>query len=115
MAKGEGPYEEITYVLTFKFPIRDTKGEYLMKNIPLSTLPNFHGLSSADLDSFHFQYDVLCYSYVYVTYASKVNLFPTTLKNIELCCFMGLGGQPINTWDDMKQKFLQKYKDHCKD
>jgi hypothetical protein len=27
---------------------------------------------------------------------------------------MGLGGNSINTWDEMKQKFLKKYQDYCK-
>lgn len=36
-----------------------------MKNIPPSTLPHFHGMSSKDLDSFLFEFDILC-SYNYI-------------------------------------------------
>jgi hypothetical protein len=27
---------------------------------------------------------------------------------------MGLGGNNIHTWDEMKQVFLRKYQDYCK-
>lgn len=48
LEEHEGENEEM--VPTFKFPIRTISRNYLMKNIPLSTLPNFHGLSSEDPD-----------------------------------------------------------------
>ena len=38
-----------------------------MKNIPLSTLPNFHGLSTADPDDFLFEFGILCRIYDYTT------------------------------------------------
>jgi hypothetical protein len=76
---------------TFGFPIKETDEETKMKNIPHSTLPNFHGLSKEDLDTFLFEFDVLCRSYDYVTDAQKLNLFPATLKSIALRWFMGLG------------------------
>jgi hypothetical protein len=53
-------------------------------------------------------------SYDYTTNAQKLNLFPTTLNNATLQWFMGLGGQSIYTWDDMKQAFLKKYQDYSK-
>jgi hypothetical protein len=51
-----------------------------MKNIPLSALPNFHGLSSEDPDEFLFEFDILCRSYDYISNAQKLKLFPATLK-----------------------------------
>jgi hypothetical protein len=65
---------------TFGFPIKGSNEETKMKNIPHSTLPNFHGLSKEDLDTFLFEFDVLCRSYDYVSDAQKLKLFPTTLK-----------------------------------
>jgi hypothetical protein len=61
---------------TFRFPIKETNEETKMKNIPHSTLPNFHGLSKEDPDTFLFEFDVLCRSYDYVTDAQKLKLFP---------------------------------------
>jgi hypothetical protein len=46
--------------VTFEFPIQDTEGTTQMKNIPPSALPHFHGLSSEDLNTFIFEFDVLC-------------------------------------------------------
>lgn len=37
--------------LTFEFPIEDIEVEAPMKNIPLSNIPNFHGLSSEHLET----------------------------------------------------------------
>ena len=51
-----------------------------MKNIPLSTLPNFHGLASEDPDEFSFEFDILCRSYDYIYDTQKLKAFPTTLK-----------------------------------
>jgi hypothetical protein len=83
-----------------------------MKNIPLSALPNFHGLSSEDPDEFLFKFDILCKSYDYISNAQKLKLFPATLKGNALRWFMSLGGHVITTWDQMKQKFLNKYQDY---
>jgi len=52
---------------TFRFLIKETNEETKMKNIPHLVLPNFHGLSKEDLDTFLFEFDVLCRSYDYVT------------------------------------------------
>ena len=62
-----------------------------MKNIPLSTLPNFRGASSEDPDAFLFEFDVLCRSYDYSSNAHKLKLFPATLKDATLRWFMGFG------------------------
>jgi len=52
---------------TPEFPIRELpRGTTPMKNIPLSALPNFHGLSFEDPDEFLFEFDILCRSYHYV-------------------------------------------------
>ena len=40
--------------VTFGFPIKETDEETKMKNIPNSTLPNFHGLSKEDHETFLF-------------------------------------------------------------
>ena len=58
-----------TYAIftTFEFPIGDIKGEAPMKNIPLSSLPYFQGMTVEDPDTFLFELDVLCRSYDYVS------------------------------------------------
>ena len=65
---------------TLEFPIRTTPGNYPMKNIPLSALPNFHGLSSEDPYEFLFEFDILYRSYDYVSDIQKLKVFPATLK-----------------------------------
>jgi len=80
-----------------------------MKNISLSSLPQFHGISSEDLDSFMFEFDILCRSYNYTDNAQKLKLFPATVKDSSLRWFMSLGEHSILSWDDMKATFLQKY------
>ena len=72
--------EEVKSNMTFEFPIRYPYEEAPMKNIPHSTLPNFYGLPSEDLDTFLFEFDVLCCSYEYIIDAQNVKLFPATLK-----------------------------------
>ena len=47
------------------FPIRETNGEMKMKNISLSALPHFHGLTTEDPDTFLFEFVVLCRTYDY--------------------------------------------------
>lgn len=85
-----------------------------MKSIPLFDLPNFHGLSKEDLDTFKVVFDVLCHSYDYSMDAQKLKLFPAALKCTTLRWFMGLGGNTIQTWDDMKKTYLKKYQDYYK-
>ena len=89
----EGENEEI--VPTLEFPIRITLGNHPMKNIPLSELPNFHGLSSEDLDEFLFKFDILCRSYDYISDIQKLKAFPTTSKAKVLRWFMSLGQDNI--------------------
>jgi hypothetical protein len=114
-AGPEGEVNDENSFSTLGFPIGDIpRGVAPMKNIPLSALPNFHGLSSEDPDEFLFEFDILCRSYDYVSNAQKLKLFPATLKGNALRWFMSLGGHVITTWDQMKQKFLNKYQDYCR-
>ena len=85
----EGENEET--ILTLEFPIRTTPGNYPMKNIMLSTRPNFHGMSSEDLDEFLFEFDILYRSYDYVSDIQKIKVFLGTLKGKALWWFMSLG------------------------
>jgi hypothetical protein len=98
---------------TLECPIVDPIANAPMKAIPLQNLPTFHGLISKDLDTFLFEFDVLCRGYDYTFEPPKLKLFPSTLKGEALCCFMGLGGGTINVWDEMKHSFLIKYQDYC--
>ena len=55
-----------------------------MKNIPPSTLPHFHGMTSKEPDSFLYEFDILCHSYNYVRDAQKLKLFPRfSLKMVD--------------------------------
>ena len=77
--EGEGRDENS--LSTLGFSIGDLpRGATPMKNIPLSALPNFHGLSSEDPDEFLFEFDILCRSYDYVTNAQKLKLFSKNTK-----------------------------------
>jgi hypothetical protein len=99
---------------TFGFPILDTTPNVNMKNIPLSALPTFYGKSSEDPDTFLFEFDILCRSYNYLQDSQKLKLFPATLKDSVLRWFMGLGESSIRSWEAMKDIFLKKYQDYCK-
>jgi hypothetical protein len=99
---------------TFKFSILDTTPNVNMKNIFLSALPSFYGKKSEDLDTFLFEFDILCRSYNYIQDAHKLKLFPATLKDSTLRWFMGLGESSIRSWEAMKDIFLKKYQDYYK-
>ena len=94
---------------TFGFPIVKSKENVQMKNISPSNIPHFHGKDHQDPDSFVFEFDILCQSYDYSSDAHKLKLFPTTLKDSTLHWFMGLGGNTISSWEQMKRVFLNKY------
>jgi hypothetical protein len=100
---------------TFGFPIKETDEESKMKNIPHSSLLNFHGLSKEDPDTFLFEFDVLCRSYDYVPDAQKLKLFTATLKSVTLQWLMGLGKDNICSWGQIMKKFLDKNQYYCKD
>ena len=101
-------------ISTLVFPITNipTRGIATMKNIPLSTLPNFHGLSTEDPNGFLFEFDILCRSYDYTTTVHKLKLFLATLKGNALRWLMSLGVENISTWGQMRLLFLNKYQDY---
>ena len=58
-----------------------------MKNFPPFALPTFHGLTSEDVETLLFEFDVLCLSYNYSfndSQKKKLKLFPHTLKKATL-------------------------------
>ena len=109
--EGEG---ENQMNATFGFPILVTIQDVTMKSIPPSSLPNFYGKNNEDLDTFFFEFDILCRSYNYLQDSHKLKIFLATLKDSALRWFMGLGKSTIRTWDDMKTSFLRKYQEYCK-
>ena len=50
--------DEVGSNTTFEFPIGNTHGEAPMKAITLSSLSNFHGLSSEYLDTFLLEFNI---------------------------------------------------------
>jgi hypothetical protein len=106
MAEEEG--NAATETETFGFPILDISRNISMKNIPLSSLPTFRGMSIEDPDLFLFEFDILGRSYNYSDDAQKLNLFPATMKYSALRWFMRLGENTILSWDKMKDTFLRK-------
>ncbi len=104
----------MAHISTFEFPIKDLGGVTQMHIIPPSSLPNFHGLTNEDPDTFLFEFEILCRGYDYCTNDQRLKVFPLTLKGVGLRWFMSLGGNCIQTWEDMKNIFLKKYQDYCK-
>jgi len=94
------------------FPIQDTDVIVHMKNIPPYFLPNFHGLRSENLETFLFEFEILCRSYDYTLNTKKLRFVLVTLKDRALKWFMILGTNSIRSWNDMQKIFLEKYKDH---
>ena len=82
--------------------------------IPPSSLPKFHGLENEDPDIVLFEFEVLCRGYDYCTNDKRLKVFPLTLKWVALWWFMSLGGNYIQTWEDMKNVFLKKYQNYYK-
>lgn len=101
-------------VPTLIFPIKINPGNHPMKSIPLSALPNFHGLASEDPDEFLFEFDILQKSYDYISNTQKMKDFLPTLKGNALRWFMILGCDRIINWNQMKQAFLTKYQEYFK-
>jgi len=95
----------------FGFPIFDEDTTLTMKNISPSILPNFHGKRSEEPKTFLFKFEVLCRSYNYLHDAQKLKFFPATLKDSALKWLMSLGMNSIRTWAQMKETFLEKYRD----
>lgn len=82
-------------ITTFEFPISDKRVEAPMKNIHLSSLPSFQGMTVDDPGTFVFEFDVLCRSYDYNLHAQQMRLFLATLKRAALRWFIGLGSATI--------------------
>ena len=74
----------------YEFPIREPTNLAHMKNINPDTLPNFHGLIPKDLDTFLFEFEVVCRTYEYLPNAQNLNIFSSTLKDLALRWFMSL-------------------------
>jgi len=103
----------MAHISTFEFPIKDLGGVTQMHIIHPFSLPNFHGLTNEDPDTFLFEFEILCRGYDYCTDDQRLKVFPLTLKGAALRWFMSLGGNCIQTWEDMKNIFLKKYQDYC--
>ena len=63
-------------VVTFEFPIRDSRGVAPTKRIPPHVLPNFHDLENQHPDVFLIQFEVLCRAYGDCDNNQKLNVFP---------------------------------------
>ncbi len=69
---------------TFPFPLPSLVNTNNLKNIPTVALPNFYGLTTEDLDTLLFVFDILCHSFDYNLDAHKLKLFLATLKESTL-------------------------------
>ena len=116
LVNNEDQVNDENTISTLVFPITNipTLGIAPMKNIPLSALANFHGLSTEDPYVFMFEFDIMCRSYDYTTIAHNLKLFLATLKGNTLRWFMSLRGENISTWGQMRHLFLNKYQDYCR-
>ena len=85
-----------------------------MKNINPSSLTKFHGIALEYPDTFIFEFEVVCRTYDYRSDAKKLNIFPFTLKDATLRWFMSLKGNNIETWEQMKDTFKERYEDYYK-
>ena len=72
-------------------------------------------METKDLDTFPFELNVLYRSYDYITYQKKLKHFPATLKNLVLQWYMGIRGDNIAPWTQMKKEFLDKYQEYYRD
>jgi len=83
-----------------------------MKKFPFLALPYSQGMTVEDLNTFLFEFDVLCMRYDYISDAQKLKFSLATLKGEALRWFMGLGSTTIEIWGEMKETFLSKYQDY---
>ena len=97
-------------VATFEFPIIDPGGVAQIQRVPPPILPNFHILENEELDEFLFQLEILCRGYD----VQNMKNFPLTLKGASLRWFMSLGGNCIQTWENMKHIPFKGYQDYCR-
>lgn len=77
-------------------------------------LPIFYGLCIEYLDTFLFEFKVVCRTCDYKIDSQNLRLFPSTLKYATLRWFMGLKGGSVSPKEEMKEIFLVKYKSYCK-
>lgn len=98
----------------FQFPIRETSELGSMKNINLSSLPNFHGLITKDLNTLLFELEVVCRTYYYSSDAQNIKLFTSSIKDSSLRWLMSLDGNISTSWKKMKKQFIEKYRNYCK-
>jgi hypothetical protein len=85
-----------------------------MKNINPSTLPNFHEISLEDPNTFIFEFEVVYETYDYLENSKKLKNFPSTLKDASLRWFMSLPSNSIMAWEQMKDTFIEIYRDYYK-
>ena len=100
---------------TFSFPLLSLITNANFKNIPKNSLQDLYGLVTKDLDTFLFEFEIVCHSFDYNTDSHKLKLFPVTLKESTLRWFINLGANAVGTWDEMQTLFLDKYKEYCKE
>ena len=73
MTYGENPDQPTIY----DFPTRGGHyNEARMNNIIPVSLPNFHGITSEEPDTFLFEFEAVFRTYVYTMDPQKLNLFP---------------------------------------
>ena len=97
-----------------EFPIRDFDDQSPLQNINPLAFPKFLGLSSKDLDTFIFEFEVVCRTYDYFIDAKKLRFSPSTLKDASLRWFMSVATNNKATWEKMKDTFMEIYRDYCK-
>jgi len=68
-----------------------------MENISPTTLPNFHGLSCEDPETFMIDFGVFFRTYDYASDEQKLKPFPSTLEDATLHWFMSLPRGSITT------------------
>ena len=96
------------------FPINETNGEATMNNIGPSSLPQFHGLSSKDIDTFMLKFSFVCRTYDYASDDQKTKLLPSTLKDVALRQFMVMPRGSITTLPEMRKAFNKNHRDYCR-
>ena len=68
-------------------------------------------MRAEDLETFLFEFEIICRSYGYLSRTQKMRLFLGTFKDRTLKWSMILGTNSIISWNDMQKIFLEKYKD----
>lgn len=71
-----------------------------MKNIDIDGLPNFHGLTTKDPNTFLFEFELFFRTYDYLLDSKKLKLFHYTFIYSTLRWIMSLGENIIESWDE---------------